>query len=272
MKWIDYRERLGLGFSEEKKLDMCKNRLWNIIPKLQAFYSSEYLFAYANVIGESYQVLNYSNHSPILCAYRDIDKASTMKEFLSKYVAMVNTAWEKEFHKSCGKLLLDALLGTLEHFQIPYEVLEDKDGCFVFPKGVEEFDRELVSNVLIWLEDYPETEKAWIKALKAYTKAEDSSQTADLFRKALETFFQQFFNSSKALEKLKSEYGKYLKENGVPGELAGNFETLLQQYTNFINNYAKHHDKASDNTLEYIMYQTGNMIRLLITIARQNRI
>ena len=67
---------------------------------------------------------------------------------------------------------------------------------------------------------------------------------------------------------MKSEYGDYLKEKGVPSELSNNFEKLLDLYTKYINNYAKHHDKTSKNVLEYIMYQTGNLIRLLITLKQ----
>jgi hypothetical protein len=33
-----------------------------------------------------------------------------------------------------------------------------------------------------------------------------------------------------------------------------------------MNSYAKHHDKAGENALEYIMYETGNIIRLLINL------
>ena len=36
-----------------------------------------------------------------------------------------------------------------------------------------------------------------------------------------------------------------------------------------MNNYAKHHNKTSRNVLEYIMYQTGNIIRLLITLKQE---
>ena len=67
---------------------------------------------------------------------------------------------------------------------------------------------------------------------------------------------------------MKSEYGTYMKEKGVPPEVSNNLETLLQSYTNFMNGYAKHHDKTDKNVLEYIMYQTGNIIRLLITLKK----
>ena len=55
---------------------------------------------------------------------------------------------------------------------------------------------------------------------------------------------------------------------GVSKEIASNFETLLQTYCNFMNGYAKHHDKTELNVLEYLMYQTGNIIRLLITLKQ----
>lgn len=62
-----------------------------------------------------------------------------------------------------------------------------------------------------------------------------------------------------------------MKENGIPKEIVNNFETLLQAYTNFMNSYAKHHDKTERNILEYIMYQTGNIIRLLITLKKEEK-
>lgn len=45
-------------------------------------------------------------------------------------------------------------------------------------------------------------------------------------------------------------------------------EFLLQAYTSFMNNYAKHRDATSNRLLEYLMYQTGNIIRLLITLKQ----
>ena len=63
--------------------------------------------------------------------------------------------------------------------------------------------------------------------------------------------------------------GKYLKEKGVPKELSSNFEITLQMYANYMNNYAKHHDKTERKFLEFIMYQTGNIIRFIISISQE---
>ena len=124
----------------------------------------------------------------------------------------------------------------------------------------------------MWLESYPKAHKAFIKALKGYSEAsnDNASDVADLFRKALETFFQEFFGGGKSLENYKGDYGLYLKDYNVPKEISGNLETLLQAYTNYMNAFAKHRDATSDTVLEYLMYQTGNIIRLLITLKREN--
>lgn len=52
----------------------------------------------------------------------------------------------------------------------------------------------------------------------------------------------------------------------MPSEISDDFRKLLEAYTHFNNDYAKHHDRTTSNVLEYIMYATGNIIRLVITL------
>jgi hypothetical protein len=186
-------------------------------------------------------------------------------------VELINSYPNSKKPKIIKSALTDVLLDALDDCQIAYEVMRDKDGIFVFPKGAKELDDALVSQPLLWLSDYPKAKDSFAKALKEYSEAtaDNASDVADKFRKALETFFQEFFGGGKSLENYKSEYGAYLKAQTVPKEISGNLEALMQAYTNFMNNYAKHHDATSDRVLEYLMYQTGNIIRLLITLKRE---
>ena len=132
------------------------------------------------------------------------------------------------------------------------------------------FDDALVSQPLAWLKDYPDAKKAWSKALREYANNSNgkASDIADLFRKALETFFHEFFGKDQTLQKLKPVYGGYLKSRGIPPEITQNYESILQSYITFMDAYAKHHDATSDKVLEYLMYQTGNIMRLLITLKQ----
>lgn len=274
MKWVDYREKLGIGFTDSEKLSALINKIkvlfdyldseittrQIIIRDFQLFYSiiGEYIhphYSYIDIMGVCYSI----THSDCLSAV------------ISKYGAFINTASSCFNTKRIGSYLVDQIKAFLDELNISYELVIDDDGIFIFPKGVPEMDDALVSAPLTWLKDYPNAEKAWSKALRAYSevKLDTASDVADLFRKALESFFQEFFGLSKSLENCKSEYGDYLKKNSIPAEIANNFVTLLDSFTKYNNNYAKHHDKAELNILEYLMYQTGNIVRLVITLKQE---
>ena len=270
MNWIDYRERLGIGFRDDQKFELLKN-------KVQVFLRR--LFAQLTYI--DFRNSSFSDYFIMVCevpfqydlrgVMSSLKNSGSIEELISKYVAFSNTAHKHFSTVQTIRSVVCFLPVEMDNLHIPYHILEDEDGLFIFPKGAQELDDALVSEPLEWLQNYPLSRSAWVTALKEYSEATEltASETADKFRKALERFFQEFFGSEKSLENLKSEYGTFLSSKGVPAELRNNFEKLLELYTNYINNYAKHHDKASRNVLEYIMYQTGNLIRLLITLKEE---
>lgn len=269
MNWVDYREKLGIGFNDEQKFEMLQNKLDIFIARLDDYTISEYQ-KYACMIGEK----SLSSYARDGLRY-SFSYAKSIKELISKYVAFHNTYSDNLVctqKKITRAVVLEQIKVFLNNLNIPFEIIKDNDGIFIFPKGAQELDSALVSEPFQWLNQYPIAQKAYAKALRGYSKSnlDNASEVADNFRKALETFFQEFFNGNKTIENYKSEYGIYLKSNGIPAEISNNFETLLDSYTKFNNNYAKHHDKTTINVLEYIMYQTGNIIRLLITLKNSN--
>lgn len=278
MDFIDYREKLGIVFNDNDKFKYFKQKIFNVLNIISDdCYSGcidydEY-FNFCDITGMPLNTnysADYHNRSRFEHCLSIIERTTILADFLAYYIALVNSVKTNKYSDRCWtrSKFSNLLCKTLEESHIPFELAEDNNEYFVFPKGAKELDNALVSEPLDWLTDYPVAHKAFVKALKTYSEAteDNASDVADLFRKALETFFQEFFNTPKTLENLKSEYGTYMKSKGVPAEISGNFETLLQAYTNFINNYAKHRDETSDTVLEYIMYQTGNIIRLLLTL------
>ena len=272
MKWIDYREKLGIGFEDKQKQAMLMNKIRVFLPMISDYYSKQSFTSYIMMVCEN------SFYSDISGVEESFLQSRCTKELISKYIAFYNTYCEEAQTGSLGyrkpeeikELIIGFIIKSLEELNISFEIFSDEDGYFIFPKGIKEFDDTLVSEVLDWLKDYPLTEKAWSKALRAYSegKEQDASDVADKFRKALETFFKEFFGNDQTLENNRSNYGIFLKGQGVPKELSNNFESLLQAYTKYMNGYAKHNDKTEIVVLEYLMYQTGNIIRLLITLKK----
>lgn len=275
MKTIDYRKRLSLNFDNDEKIEMLQTRIYNMLFEFEEqkdkwglqLEITTVVRDFSNEIGKMLP-WEQKNLQVIYC-YILIQDSITSLVF--NFITFFNVLNKRYPNYTIIEQLQLKFLQSLDSLNIKYEKELDDDGIFIFPKGAEELDSALVSEPLEWLKDYPSAHGAFIKALKAYAECTENnaSDVADLFRKALESFFQEFFNSEKSLENMISDYGNYLKNNGIPKEISNNFEKLLNQYTDFMNNYAKHHDKTSVNVLEYIMYQTGNIIRLLITLKKQ---
>lgn len=272
MNWIDYREKLMIGFDDQEKTSYFLCKIFNILDsasesRRNQIDENEY-FIYCNTTGTVMRQGQLYGDGYDLIVKNLRHHSQSLEDFLSHYIAFINCQKDKSYKEYTQENYKNVVCNMLTESHIPFDLIQDSDGYFIFPKGVPAFDDALVSAPLQWLSAYPKAEKAWSKALREYSEGnrKNASDVADLFRKALETFFQEFFKSEKSLENLKSQYGDYLKGKGVPKEIKSNFEALLQAYANYMNNYAKHKDATSDKVLEYLMYQTGNIMRLLITL------
>lgn len=282
MDFIDYKEKLGIGFCDKDKFKYFKTKIFNVLNIASKDYSSECMdseeyYTFCNITGTPYNTnydSDYQNRDRFEHCLSIIERTNSLNEFLSYYVALVNSVKTEKYSEYSWKRanFSNLLCNMLDESHIQFDLLEDEGEYFIFPKGAEELDKALVSEPLEWLKDYPNSHKAFVKALKAYSGVteENASDVADLFRKALETFFQEFFCGSRSLEKYVEDrtYEKYLDTQGIPSDLRGEFENTVKMYTKFINHNAKHHDKTNKNILEYVMYQTGNIIRLLITLEK----
>ena len=284
MDFLDYREKLGIGFCDTEKFKYFVQKINNALSTIIDDYTSgcvdlSEFYSFCNLTGtlfdNSLTPEHYNRERYRYCISVLNRHTESLNDYLSYYIAFTNSINTKKYSDKCWtrKDFATLLTNMCREAHIPIDLIIDNDEYFAFPKGVPQMDHALVSEPLEWLQDYPSAQTAWIKALKNYSEtAEDNaSDVADKFRKALEAFFQDFFKGNKSLENFKTDYGKYLKNQGIPKEISGNFETLLQTYTQFMNNYAKHRDATSDKLLEYIMYQTGNIIRLLITLRQEEQ-
>lgn len=272
MDWVDYREQLGIGLSDEDKHFHLVANVFSMLSNLEGSVTSDAYLSYCFETGTRAYLDTYKTNYYDYIVKDLSTHQKNIKDFLSHYVVFAkiqaDDCKKKKIH---SEDYLRFLKDQLDAIHISYEIIEDKDGQFIFPKGVDQFDKELVSKVLTWLCDYPETQKAWKKALLKYADAEkdNASDVADAFRKALERLFQEVFDSNKSLENYKSDYGDFLDSHGVPKEISNNLTKLLVLYTDFNNSYAKHHDKTELKVLEYIMYQTGNIMRLMIMLDKE---
>ena len=88
----------------------------------------------------------------------------------------------------------------------------------------------------------------------------------------METFLQEFLGNAKNLETNKNEICKYLGEQSVDPGIVGLFQSLIAAYKNINDRIAKHNDCVDKKMLEFLIYQTGILIRMVITVKKSEEI
>lgn len=262
MNWIDYREKLGIGFSDMGKAKLLSNKVATFIgnSKLNENYTTDDYYRFCLMTG-----ISYSYPYPTTSYLKTLFSKNnlTIPKIISYYIAFVNTQTSStEKHR---KELIEVLGGFLNDLNIPFEIIWDDDGGFVFPKGARELDDALVSEPLEWLKDYPQAHKTYCIALKQYADGIYIRDVADNLRKTLEAFLQEFLGNTKNLETNKNEICKHLGAQGIDAGIAGLFQPLINAYKNINDRIAKHNDAVDAKLLEFLLYQTGVLIRMVIT-------
>ena len=276
MDWIDYREKLGIGFDDEEKTKLFYNRMSNLFDVLisdtDAFVT---VVEYHDFCMDTGTRLNlnilehYQDYERFKACVHIIQKHETVfTDYLAYFVWFINSLSDDKERTWNRQAFKKMLLYHLKEAHIQFELLEDDNKVFVFPKGAVELDNALVSEPLEWLRDYPLAHKTFVIALKQYSDGIYIRDVADNLRKALEAFLQEFLNNTKNLETNKNEICRYLGEQEVDAGISGLFQPLINAYKNINDKIAKHNDAVDAKLLEFLLYQTGVLIRMVLSVKQ----
>ena len=276
MDFIDYRKALGLSFKDKDKKELFIKRIGVYMQSGENCpFDEQDEINFSYMIGENYLLANIDileinlGNDPIGLqrAWLYLSKRTkTFEDFLSCVIALVNTYTGK---KSDKKAILSGVKKSLKDSHIEFELIEDKDGVFIFPKGAKELDDALVSMPLEWLKEYPNARKTFVIALKQYADGIYIRDVADNLRKALEDFLREFLGNNNDFNKNKKEVESYLKSQNADSHLITILCSLLNHYYLLNNEVAKHNDKMDEKYLEFLLYQTGIFLRTLIIVKRE---
>lgn len=284
MKWLEYRKRLGIDFDDEERGLFCTalilNKLDDLFMERQDKYSKKDIFtavfdslAVSQEEYRSFCTITGTEYGDVLTMtqmkIREVLIANKLpfKKFLSYYMAFINCLSNREDGIK-QKELLDLLDEAFNESRLRYAILQDDNEFYVFPKGAKELDNALISEPLEWLKDYPNTRKTYIIALRQYSEGIYIRDMADNLRKALETFLQEFLSNKKNLETNKNEICRYLGSQGIDAGVTGLFQPLINAYKNINDRIVKHNDAIDEKLLEFLLYQTGVLIRMVLSVKQ----
>ena len=269
MDWIDYREKLGIGFDDDVKTTVFINNIYNFLRTLDGLSNfnlrAEEYVNFCTTTGCFMKLHANSYIEEIINIL--VTKMDDFREFIAYYVAFINSLPNNDSLYS-RKKVVGITKGFLKGAHIPVEIIADDEKYFIFPKGAKELDDALVSEPLEWLANYPNAHKTYCIALKQYSEGIYIRDAADNLRKALETFLQEFLGNTQNLESNKNNICKYLGEQGVDAGVSSLYQTIINSYKNINDRIVKHNDNIDEKLLEFLLYQTGILIRMTITVKK----
>jgi hypothetical protein len=146
-----------------------------------------------------------------------------------------------------------------------------------YPRGAKLLDEALVNDNLNWLDEYSKKAKKFFESALIDFCDKHYLESINKMRMSLEAFLKKMLNKRKSLEKQIGELGRYLKTQNVPADIRNTYSSLLAQYINYQNTFAKHHDdfvasgRPTEEEAEFIIYQTGVLMRFLIQVDRNSQ-
>jgi hypothetical protein len=149
---------------------------------------------------------------------------------------------------------------------LPYNVSISNGVLQVFPVGCSMLDK-LVNDVLGSLSRYKDSYKQFSDALALYSSGKYDRQFCDSLRHSFESLVRSVTGKSVRLEKSFEIIGLYLEKAGVSKFVRNAFEKFVDLYCHYQNNQVKHGDNVKQVEVEYILYQTATLMRLLLVVA-----
>ena len=150
-------------------------------------------------------------------------------------------------------------------------VCKNGDNYELYPMNTEFLSGALIVDVLSWLDEFEQSKKSFAKAIRIKRTESNYRGIIDELRLSIELLFKQLFKNEKSLENQTENIGRYFKENNISIEISNMYIKLMDLYTKFNNNNAKHNDKIKEIEIDYMIYLTGNFIRLIVLIEKSKQ-
>jgi len=166
---------------------------------------------------------------------------------------------------SGGDFLKDFLYKQLKHIidisNVNLAIGLDNNDIILYPAGENYLDEEVVNKVLRFLDS--NSNKHFIAALKEYQE-NDYVKSAESLRRTLEEYLRYALKNNKGFDKNIGEVQKYFKKTGVDSELRNIIFQIFNYLDKYFNNNSKHHDGLiTEKDNEFLIYQTGLILRYL---------
>jgi hypothetical protein len=273
----NFRNRWGVELCDSELFNQFKNRLTNMIELiLKSFKKSRDVFlrkmeelerSFSHSLGEraSITMHPYPNSNNVISRF---ETASSVYMLCLYSQAFMRSLKHMEEDESLNAYVI-YFNAEAERSSVNAKIIEIENQYLIIPLAAEELDKILVEDVLKWLSDYPRAKNSFIEALKSFTP-EDITKCLDELRKAFEFLLMDIFENDNSLEQQYEKIKYMLNTKEIDENIKQIFLQIYSYYKNYQNKKVKHGKSAQYSDIEFIIYQTGSMMRFILELNRQS--
>jgi len=260
-----FYKRWNIQFDETSQWENFKNRVLNayefdISKQIEKSNSTDEFFTIIgkhrirNILSD----IDFFEKHPI---YNYFIEVKNIQDFLLGLQALF---WLKAVTAEAKKHFLNNIQDVICLTGVPLVIKQTNTDVLLFPSGAKLLDIKLVDDNLDWLSKYQRSYEAYKTALLKVGKKGEERSVVDYLRLSLELLLKDILQNKKSLENQKNELGNYLKSKNVSVELSNLFWTVLDYYSKYQNDKAKHGNMVPADEVEFILYLTGVLMRFLL--------
>lgn len=278
----NFNKRWNIDYDENRKFSEFKNRSLSTIDSIigTLFLSdSDLEQRFLKLIGRHFPVAEIDTRptaslSQVMGGIRRFEDLPVYKILLKEqdfkqFMRLLQSLFWLDLNSDVKDGLYRGLKEDIKLSMLPVQIKRTtQNDVILYPKGAKLLDEKVVNNVLDWLMQYPKVCKNFKSALGKYQNKIDERNLIDDLRLAFELLLKKILKNKKPLEKQRASLGQYLEGEKVPKVIRNMFTTLVNYYSDYQNQYAKHNDKVDESEIEFIIYLTGTFIRHLMVLER----
>jgi hypothetical protein len=268
-KITNFRERWGIGTTDQKELEKLRNRIEKLVNHNveQLVNDADFIEHYAELLGSSIE-----DAMKLMGPGYIVAKMTTSYPELMESVQLLLWSLLETGYRSVAKTIalnLNRIMELSPGFDV--SVLISKSDITIYPAGAKVLDENLVEKVLEWLDGYPNVGKHFYEALKIYS-AKDIAKYRNLLdnlRFSLEQMLRIVLGNQKSLENQKVETLQWLASHNVHSHVTNMYNDVIGRFASYQNDAVKHNERYSSVEIEFMIYLTGTFLRLLVQLNQQ---
>jgi len=267
-----FHKRWNIEVSEQERWNDFKGRILNSYASILQhgfIYNDEADEEFFNLLGihsrhnkHDRLTLNITGKEVEDClSYKYLRNETDIKKIL---LGLEIISWMESIEPEIKNRFLVDVKEIISLTNVPIELKYSENEFLLYPAGAKLLDEKLINDNLDWLADYPKIHELFSLSLSDLGIKGKERQVIDNLRLSVELLLKEKLGNSKSLENQKVELGKYLKTQEISSEISNLYWQVLDYYSKYQNNKVKHSDKANPKEVEFILYLTGTMMRLLL--------